>query len=81
MIVTEKEAATKRCQESFGDRRTTKDGRIDLQHVQFGPDAVMTSPSYCIGSACMAWEWAEMERDPLHGGEFPTRGYCGKVRR
>jgi hypothetical protein len=67
MIVTEEEAKTKRCQESFGDTIVTNNGHSfassspsPFQHGYSYPGgaqafAVQTSPSMCIGSACMAW--------------------------
>jgi hypothetical protein len=59
MIVTEEEAKTKRCQESFGDRYTTKDGAMIVAPLTGGVQPVVTSPSFCIGSACMAWRWRD----------------------
>lgn len=84
MIVTEVEASTKRCQESFGP----------------GPDTWETTPPnrLCIGSACMAWRarWRLLDADgkpfteanyiyPPHdlaeGYTVQAVGYCGKAGR
>jgi hypothetical protein len=43
MIVTEEEAKTKRCQETFGPGTS--------EWITFPADR------NCIGSACMAWRW------------------------
>lgn len=69
MIVTEEEAKTKRCQESFGDGWTTPDGRIATLGAASQCVSVVASPSFCIGSACMAWRW----RTEAHA---PYRDYC-----
>jgi len=70
MILTEKEASTKRCQESFGQFYTTPDGKSMMSMAgNFGAGyAVQASPSHCIGSSCMAWRWHES-----------NHGYCGKA--
>ena len=83
MILTEAEAATKRCQESFGDGSVTPVGHtiaVQYPHGPMGPGfggafAMQTSPSFCIGAACMAWRIAEKAVGP----DFPARGYCGKA--
>ncbi len=80
MILTEEEAKTKRCQESFGDRFTTKDGTMMAVAgtIYRGADPVVTSPSFCIGSACMAWRWYEEDKG-LTSDPPRTYGYCGKA--
>jgi hypothetical protein len=75
MILTEEEAKTKRCQESFGDRII---GDGDIAKIDPAADPMTkgsisamhyTSPIYCLASACMAWRW---------GAHMP-KGYCGKA--
>ena len=71
MIVTEEEAKTKRCQESFGDGAVSPAGLTTVAMAHYGSAyAQITSPSMCIGTNCMAWRWAD-------GKE--TKGYCGKA--
>ena len=83
MIVSEEEAKTKRCQESFGPYYVTPEGgqshmpmmhAVSIDHGAYG--AVLNGPSlptvaapaFCIGSACMAWrQWTDRS------------GYCGKA--
>lgn len=81
MILTEEEAKTKRCQESFGDRHTTKDGMITSRSILSGTDPVVTSPSFCITSACMAWRWAHLQQveGEVYALGSPPRGFCGKA--
>lgn len=94
MIVTEDEARTKRCQESFGDSKRTTGGEMVSIPVFGGPAtsagmAVVTSPSHCIGSACMAWRWLGWQVDSQLGTkqftlekytEYSHRvAYCGKA--
>lgn len=75
MNVTEAEARTKRCQESFGPFFTTQTGNVAM--VMSGSSyAVVASPSHCIGGACMAWRW--LESDHTIDGDFI--GCCGKAR-
>ena len=79
MIVTEEEAKTKRCQESFGDTNVTADGHVYAAHISYGASAVIqTSPSMCIGSACMAFRWVDNLDDKAI---TEPRGYCGKAGR
>lgn len=62
MIVTEEEANTKRCQETLAPVGTA--------------DRVWHDSAGCIGSACMAWRWAEWKHDPA-----TRKGFCGKAGR
>ena len=79
MTLTEDEAKTKRCQESFGDTNVSPTGHAYSAHIAYGGSAlVQTSPSYCIGSACMAWRWKRGEYDQ-GGQEIATHGFCGKA--
>lgn len=81
MIVTEEEAKTKRCQESFGQYYITPTGEGSHQPIVHGVGyqhgagyavssmpalPTVASPSHCIGSACMAWRF--------HGGQTYERG-------
>ena len=89
-MLTEDEAKTKRCQESFGDGWTTPDGRLAMSAP--AGVAVVASPSFCIASACMAWRWKRgniytlQPDDPTSfivtegtGDYSATHGYCGKA--
>jgi hypothetical protein len=51
MIVTEEEAKTKRCQESFG-ASFVRMRNVDTSQVDY-----ILPPINCLGSACMAWRW------------------------
>lgn len=77
MIVTEEEAKTKRCQESFGDRNVSSAGYAYPGGPYAGQAgatvAIHTSPTMCIGSNCMAWRW----HTDIHGRA--GGGYCGKA--
>jgi hypothetical protein len=80
MIVTEKEAKTKRCPESYGPPLSDH-GMITAQpanqSIGYGYSmsvAVQTSPTHCIGSACMAWRTTGDE-----GDDGTPLGYCGKA--
>lgn len=86
MIVTEEEAKTKRCQESFGNEYRTPNGNeATVSMNPFGHQwssgiAAHASPSHCIGSACMAWRWENSVS--IRHGENPSptsRGFCGKA--
>jgi len=72
MIITEREAFTKRCQEGFGPPLSD----VPMMMAGAAGITVMTSPSHCIGSACMAWRWFDNLSD--HAVKTP-RGYCGKA--
>jgi hypothetical protein len=84
MIVTEIEAKTKRCQESFGDTVVTTGGhaitsQMGVPYSGLGAShAVQSSPSMCLGSACMAWQWFDNTSDQAVKA---PRGYCGKAGR
>lgn len=93
MIVTEEEAKTKRCQESFGPLYVTERGgetyvppftavpfAYNASVATGGPHLpTIATPSHCIGSACMAWRWANAF--DKNGDHIPskTKGYCGKA--
>ena len=72
MLLTEKEAASKRCQESYGPPL------YDPSVHPHGTVGTIHSPSHCIGSSCMAWRWRD---DPCRLSEDvpPPRGFCGKA--
>ena len=77
MTFTEDEAKTKRCQESFGDGNVTAQGHMVSVQAGYGAAYAMgTSPSMCIASRCMAWEWAKDRTIDRH-----FTGFCGKARR
>jgi hypothetical protein len=91
MILTEQEARTKRCQESFGDTHVSPAGMavampVPIASVPYSPSAgaaiaVQSSPAMCIASGCMAWRWGKWAERGEYGqprGE-PTHGYCGKA--
>ena len=79
MILTEKEASTKRCQESFGPVFTSPHGTA-LTVV--GGNVTVSSPTNCIGSSCMAWRWYEYNTDKNNGNRLDGKtGYCGKAGR
>lgn len=94
MMTTEEEAKTKRCQESFGDTVVSPQGHSfaaaqpGVNFMSGAGFAVASSPSMCIGSACMAWRWSQLTwwSDPVTGQDIkndPNRpfGYCGKAGR
>lgn len=76
MIVTEAEAKTKRCQESFAPPLSDTGHMIASSTAT----AIQTAPAYCIGSACMAWEHhkdateADYEDIKTRDGALPTHG-------
>jgi hypothetical protein len=84
MILTEEEAKTKRCQESFGSQPNAPFGS---QHESVTSGfAQPMSPTHCIGSACMAWRWGKSTQSTCYYPEGTKatdpetwRGYCGKV--
>lgn len=84
MILTEEEAKTKRCQESYGPPLSSNGMSMVSAGVSI---AVQTSPTHCIGSACMAWRWSGWsngngvysEKNPTADHpDFHRYGYCGK---
>lgn len=82
MILTEEEAKTKRCQESFGPAYTTPDGRSMMAVIYGAGYAVQASPSHCIGSGCMAWRWQHKPNTELcttKDGEYPMHGTGWKL--
>lgn len=91
MIVTEEEAKTKRCQESFAACNSmSTDGAGYMSSWSHPPPPaspggtgaiVHTAPLYCLGSACMAWRWVlEHEHgDPYNQLVKTDRGFCGKA--
>lgn len=91
MILTEQEAKTKRCQESYAaGAGAHADGKPILRPVPEnmkdlydGADHTITNyaPVNCIGSGCMAWRWHEIGRDPQTGRVLVVgnTGYCGKA--
>lgn len=81
MMVTEDEALSKRCQESFGDGWKTTDGRMATLQETGRAVAVVASPSFCIGSACMAWRWQlhPLARQVDYDLKREIFGYCGKA--
>lgn len=85
MILTVKEAATKRCQEGFAASNgvmLTSDNPVShmvgAAVANFGSYAAVeqgpSAPFNCIGPKCMAWCWVHdrtIDGDPI--------GFCGKV--
>jgi hypothetical protein len=94
MIVTEEEAKTKRCQESYpAASGLSPDGAVYASGWHHPPPpapagatgtAVHTAPINCIGSACMAWRWQKLPDWALDKEGLPikpSRGFCGKAGR
>jgi hypothetical protein len=73
MTVTEEEAKTKRCQESYpAAEGLSLGGFIENAPVPMGAASISsscyaryTAPVNCIGSACMAWRWENKPPNPL----------------
>lgn len=92
MIVTEEEAKTKRCQESFAAcTGVSVDGAVYQSSWSHPPPplggpgycaTVFTAPMNCLGSACMAWRWRLAGPDHnIDRGDGEKVGYCGKAGR
>lgn len=93
MTLTEEEAKTKRCQESFGDHSVSPYGYSfsvpEPMHSVGVSMVATTSPSMCIGSGCMAWRWERILNPDLVEGNTvradvatwidSDKGYCGKA--
>lgn len=75
MTVTEEEAKTKRCQESFAAASHISPNGMTISVSAGMSMPAATAPSYCIGSSCMAWRFQT--------GSLQERmeklGYCGKA--
>lgn len=77
-MMTEEDARTKICQESFG-----------VSEIRDGNDNGIreSGPWRCIATQCMAWRWATEERREFVSGHMSpqvvetrpstTHGYCG----
>ena len=89
MILTEEEAKTKRCQESFPAAEGLSAGGF-TEAVPLPPNAFsagyvssyakQTAPLMCIGSACMAWRWVRetlYHPDPLDPTHFTKLEWVG----
>lgn len=92
MILSEQDASTKRCQESFGDQNYCPFGLSYPSPASPVPVyaaayvAQTTSPSQCIGSACMAWRWlgwrdqnGAVYANSTNRSGVEHVGYCGKA--
>jgi hypothetical protein len=79
MIVTEEEARTKRCQESFGPVHVTPSGEMISMYVSAPTLTVQTSPTNCIASKCMAWCWLDRDEDFGADSKHLRKGCCGKA--
>lgn len=82
MMLTEAEAATKRCPLSFGPAPVATITAAPSPSYgspfghQFNQPMFQVMPTNCIGSACMAWRWQDSASDPGDRGPY---GYCGKA--
>jgi hypothetical protein len=82
MILTEEEAKAKRCQEGFPGNAVAdgkyRDGAASTHWTTRSGDegGAFTSPTYCLGSGCMAWRWTTRD-----GQTKTDNGYCGKAGR
>jgi hypothetical protein len=65
MLLTEEEAKNKRCQESFGPPSDPFPNGVAYSVSV----AAFMSPSNCLGSACMAWQWGG-PREYEYGKDF-----------
>jgi hypothetical protein len=94
MIVTEEEAKTKLCQESFGPApqqatvcnapAAMYTGGMFGGNFNVGQTYTPPSPTHCIGSACMAWRWvcdADNPNADRSQNDMRSQGFCGKVGR
>ncbi len=71
-ILTEMEAKERRCPYSFGPPWSSNGATVETSMGYDRVEAVITSPTNCIASQCMAWRLAH--KDAADGTE---RGYCG----
>jgi hypothetical protein len=97
MILTEDEAKTKRCQESYAASDGVTAGAPMATSVPqsiYGASGgtciavqTATAPMFCIGASCMAWRWQwSIAADGLHSHindatSGKPLGYCGKAGR
>jgi hypothetical protein len=67
MLVTEDEARVIRCPLAYSASFQHPNGA----QVTIGGSggAIMSAPTFCIGSKCMAWRWWDVENK--------TTGFCG----
>lgn len=90
-MLTEAEAATKRCPMSFAASQGVSVGGYShavaapAMHDGIGSAiACQTAPLNCIGSGCMAWRWHwQVMADGTHhhvlSAEDKRLGYCGNA--